>query len=361
MSNVVEYKDIMAFHPGYYIEELIDDLGISQAELAMRVGTTPKTISRLVNGKENLSHEIAENLSIMLGTSVELWLNLQAEYEKKLAEIRIQQKLDDQVEIARLIDYNYFVLTINLPSTRDITEKVNNLCAFFKIANLRILANEDFLASYRTSIKDVELKNIVNARAWLQTAINVARQQDTKSFDCKRFQAALQEIRKMTLENEDVFLPKLKTLMTDCGVKFVVLPYLKNSGVNGVVKWLDKDHVMLAMNNRRLYADDFWFSFFHEAKHVLQFKHKQIFVSYEDRKEMKNDLEKEADEFSGDFLISESKYKEYISQNCITKASVIDFANSIGVHPGIVVGRLQHDKKLAPNMFNGLRVKYRLV
>lgn len=361
MSNVVEYKDVMAFHPGYYIEELIDDLGISQAELAMRVGTTPKTISRLVNGKENLSNEIAENLSIMLGTSVDLWLNLQAEYEKKLAEIRIRQKLDAQVDIVRLIDYNYFVLTANLPNTRDITEKVNNLCAFFKIADLRTLANEDFLASYRTSIKDVGLKNIVNARAWLQTAINIARQQETKSFNSERFQAALQEIRKMTLENEDVFLPKLKALMTDCGVKFVILPYLKNSGVNGVVKWLDKDHVMLAMNNRRLYADDFWFSFFHEAKHVLQFKHKQMFVSYEDRKETKNDLEREADEFSGDFLIPSSKYKEYISQGRITKASVIDFANSIGVQAGIVVGRLQHDRKLASNMLNGLKVKYKLV
>ena len=54
MTNNVEYKEIMAFHPGYYIQETIEELEITQEEFAIRLGTTAKTISKLVNGEINL-------------------------------------------------------------------------------------------------------------------------------------------------------------------------------------------------------------------------------------------------------------------------------------------------------------------
>ena len=94
MTNNVEYNEIMAFHPGYYIQETIEDLEITQEEFAIRLGTTAKTISKLVNGEINLSNDIAHKLSNMLGTSVELWLNLQTTYEKKLIEINEARQLD---------------------------------------------------------------------------------------------------------------------------------------------------------------------------------------------------------------------------------------------------------------------------
>ena len=75
MSNTIEYKDIIAFHPGYYVEDIIEELGISQAEFALRMGTTPKTLSQLVNGWINISNDLAKKLSMMLGSSVDGWLN----------------------------------------------------------------------------------------------------------------------------------------------------------------------------------------------------------------------------------------------------------------------------------------------
>ena len=71
MSNVKEYKDIVAFHPGYYIADLIDDMEISQNEFATRMGTTVETLSKLINGQDNISNDLAKKLSVMLGTSVE--------------------------------------------------------------------------------------------------------------------------------------------------------------------------------------------------------------------------------------------------------------------------------------------------
>ncbi len=87
MSNLIEYKDIVAFHPGYYIADIIEDMGVSQAEFATRMGITAKTLRKLINGQVNIYNDLAKKLSVMMGTSPEVWLNLQNAYDQKLMEI----------------------------------------------------------------------------------------------------------------------------------------------------------------------------------------------------------------------------------------------------------------------------------
>ena len=163
MTNNVEYKEIMAFHPGYYIQETIEELEITQEEFAIRLGTTAKTISKLVNGEINLSNDIAHKLSNMLGTSVELWLNLQTAYEKKLIEINEARQLDQQKSIAYMIDYKYFVDLGLVTEARKIEDKITNLRRFFQISSLDILLTPDFLVNYRTATQSFNDKNIFNS------------------------------------------------------------------------------------------------------------------------------------------------------------------------------------------------------
>lgn len=99
MSNIKEYKDIYAFHPGNYLQDIIEDMEITQEEFAVRLGTTAKTISKIVNGEANLSKDIALKLSNMFGTSVDVWLNLQASYDKKLLEIKNEEEIDKEKTI----------------------------------------------------------------------------------------------------------------------------------------------------------------------------------------------------------------------------------------------------------------------
>lgn len=87
MGTIIEYENIVAFHPGYYIAEIIEDMGISQSEFADIVGITAKTLSNLMNGQANISNGIARKLFVMLGTSVDVWFNLQNIYKRKLMEI----------------------------------------------------------------------------------------------------------------------------------------------------------------------------------------------------------------------------------------------------------------------------------
>ena len=86
MSNkIVEYKDLIAFHPGQYVGELIEDYNVTQKEFAERLGVSEMKLSKLVNGEESISNEIAQKLEKLTNVSMQTWLNLQNVYDVKKA------------------------------------------------------------------------------------------------------------------------------------------------------------------------------------------------------------------------------------------------------------------------------------
>lgn len=166
----------------------------------------------------------------------------------------------------------------------------------------------------------------------------------------------------MTLQQPDEFYPKLQEIFTSCGIAFIVLPYLKNSDVNGAVKWINKEKVILAMNNRRKFADTFWFSLFHEIGHVFQQKVAMLIVSrdIQDMDEANKTLEKEADEFAQNTLIPSAEYKKFVSKYDYSTSAIRRFSSSIGIHPGIVVGRLQREELIRIDRLNDFKEKYEI-
>ena len=220
MSNSITYNGIYAFHPGYYIMDIINDLNITQAEFAARMGTSAKNISLLVSGKSRLSYDMAVKLSAMTGTSIELWFGLQQAFDKKILEIEHDKVIDAQLEISKSIDYSFFVKNANLPKTGDYRLRTSNLCAYLHVSDLRLLKNQDILVNFRSSNDTLSDKNIINAQAWLQTAINIAKTIVTANFNLDKLKAFLPEIRSMTLEKPDNFLPRLYQIFQDCAHAF---------------------------------------------------------------------------------------------------------------------------------------------
>lgn len=94
MSCIKEYKNIMAFHPGYYVEEVIQDMKISQADFAKRLGIPERTLSLFIDGQIDVSYNLARRLSMVLGTSIRFWFNLQRTYYKKLTKIWHMEYID---------------------------------------------------------------------------------------------------------------------------------------------------------------------------------------------------------------------------------------------------------------------------
>lgn len=364
--NKIEYEELITFHPGYYVKEYIEAQGITQEELAKRLQTTPKYVSDLVNGRINLTQEMVLKLSIVFGTSTAMWLNLNQKYIEKKLEIESRMHLDAECELVRQIDYRFWVELGLVKATRVTSEKVRELQHYFKVSSLSVLNQRDFLVQYRTSVSEVTDINVINANAWVQTAINIGSSLEVEPYDKKKLTAAIPEIRGMTVKEPKDFYPRLKKLLANCGVALVLLPNLKNCGVNGAVKWLGKDKVVLALNDRRKYADTFWFALFHELGHVLQQRIKVLLVSEKNKAGLETDdlvqrLEDEADWFSQDILIPKDEYDEFLqaNQNGFSADAIRAFAEQINILPGIIVGRLQRDKYLTyQTALNSLKIKY---
>ena len=351
----IKNEEIMAFHPGYYIDEIIEEMGITQEEFAIRLGTTPKTISKLVNGEIGISNDLALKLASLLNSSPEMWLNLQKAYDIKILEYQEEEQLEKQVDLVKKIDYGYFVKLGFLPATKKAVERIRNLCSFLSVARLGILLEKDYNVSYRNGIRDEKQKNILNANVWVETVTKIARETDAKKFNLKKFNAAISEIAEMTAQPFSEIIEDVKKRLADCGVVLVLLPYLKASGLHGFVKWIDKDKAVIAISDRKKSIDTFWFTFFHEARHVQQKKIKQINFTWKDNDSVISDEEKDADIFSQSILIPIDKYRVFVENNIFTVHSITIFASEINRHPGIVVGRLQNDKKISYAYLNELK------
>ena len=86
-NKIIESKDLIAFHPGQYVEELIKEYNVTQKEFAERLGISEIKVGKLVNGEESISNDIARKLAKITNISMITWLNIQSTYDVKIAEI----------------------------------------------------------------------------------------------------------------------------------------------------------------------------------------------------------------------------------------------------------------------------------
>lgn len=362
----VSSENSIAFHPGYYVKKYLDNQGMTQRELADRLNTTEKNVSEIVNGKMLLNNPLIEGLSLALGTSSELWENLNASYLNALAEVKKEKQLSKEKVILKKLDYSFWNQMGVVATTTKAEEKVSELKRYLRVSNLSVLENRNFLVQYKTAIKEVKDTNVINSNAWVQTALNIANNKNVQPIDLKYLKSQLPEIRKMTQEQPSQFMPKLERVFQKSGVAFVIMPNLKNCGINGAVKWLGKDKVLLALNDRRKYADVFWFALFHEIRHIFQRKKGHIIISTSSNIGLQStldstELEKDANRFAQDYLLNREKYNDFVANNNFSSMAVRQFALEMNIQPGIIVGRLQREGRISFNQLNGLREKYAIV
>lgn len=355
MNNYIEYNDTIAFHPGYYIKEIIEESGLTQEDFAKRLGTTPKNISILIRGEQSLSIDIAMKLSRMLGTSVSYWLNLQNAYDSLIAEFKSEEELLQEREIFKMLDYKYFRENFGLPDLpRKIDEQIATVRTFLNVATLSVFEKRDMAVSFRSASDELSDANIVKANVMVQIAINQALTIETPKFNKLKFKRAIEYALSLTKNHED-FYPLIWKAFHEAGVIFVILPNLSGSKINGATKKIGKN-VMLMVSDRRLYSDTFWFTLFHEIGHIMNGDYG---ISFDRETGEKEDA---ADRFAEDSLIDPVKYQDFVQKDIFTISSIKEFASLIDRDPGIVLGRLQNDGQVEYNdwTLQSLRHKYKV-
>ena len=199
--------------------------------------------------------------------------------------------------------------------------------------------------------------------AWLRRGEIEASEIVCAPYNTNKFKDTLQKIRTLTLELPEIFQPKVVQLCAEAGVAVVFVPELPKMRTSGATHWLNSDKAIIQLSLRYKTDDHLWFTFFHEAGHILLHGKRDFFlegtgiVSVEDQEK-----ENEANKFSADILIPPRDLQRFLTSiSQISKANIIEFANEIGIAPGIVVGRLQHDKILPSSHCNDLKQRWEWV
>lgn len=348
--------------PGDTIADLIEEREWSQADLAKRLGYTTKHVSLLINGKAPITEETALKLTNVLGSSVNFWLRREAQYRAKLAqqeaEMDYQQWVSwlDELPVKELMDQGVIQKQPRNAKTKPAI--VRELLRFFGVASpeewRNYYANRE--ASFRRT--RTEQSDVGAISAWLRRGEIEAEGLNCPKYNKAKFKSAVQAIRQLTLLSPEEFIPQMRQLCQDAGVVFFLVPAIPRAHTSGVARWLNSHKALIQLSLYGKTNDRFWFTFFHEAAHILLHGKKEIFLDELDGGDkLESQPETEADQWAKEFLIP----PEYDAQLATLKSkqAVVGFAEQLGIHPGIIVGHLQYEGVIPMDWMNGLKESFR--
>ncbi len=346
--------------PGDMLAETIEYLGITQTELARRMDRPIKTVNEIIQGKAALTADTSLELERVLGIPAHLWNGMESNYREHLARQRAAERLEVDEEwlgnlpVARMQKLGW------LSPGKDRRQIMEEMLCFFGCANVNGWREQwsGPIAAYRKSPK---LQSDPEAlAAWLRKAEMEGRKQNCGPYDEARFLKALERLKKATTLPVKEWAATIQKECNACGVAYVILPELPGTHVSGAARQMTDDVALIVQTGR--YKDDghFWFTFFHEARHVLQGKLKREWlVEYEGKEDA---LETDANAFAREFLIpSEEILKARVKHGGKMPVSAgRELAKKLGISGGIVAGRLQFDRIWLRFVGNDMKRPYQI-
>ncbi len=341
MNSATDYRPNYAVPPGAVLDEHRDAAGLTQTELAQRLGFSVKHVNRLLSGQEPVTPETALKLEAVFGLPAHVWLGLEARYREHLAREAEQEALVRELHWLEQIPHRAIARLGWIPQRLRGIELVRALRAFFGVGSLDYLPEVwgGLQAAYRKSVAFQSHEWAL--LAWLAQGEREAEQRVCQPFDAGALRAALPELKALSRLRGTDFVEPLVARCAQLGVALVFLPAPDGARVCGATRWLTKDKVLVQLSLRYKTDDQLWFTLFHEFGHVLLHGKREQFIDFANGQHA-SVAEREADEFAGRQLIAPSALTAFIAAGDFSRGAVEAFALAQGVSAGIVVGQLQH-------------------
>ena len=352
-ENLLRYTARDVSPPGDTLRDLMEERALSQAELARRLGRPAQAVNEIVAGKKEITEDTALELERVLQVPAHFWLAREARYREFLARERAASTQKAHLPwllrfpIKALQDAN--VLPAGRLSTRFTEQLVEPMLRFFGVASPEgWSAQYDPLQAQFRRTKPAKQTDVAAITAWLRMGELAAGRLTTAAYDAGTLEAALPAMRALSLQPVETIAPQLTRLCAQAGVALVLVPALPGTHVTGVARWVGgKPLIQLSLLGK--WNDGFWFSFFHEVAHVLKHPARAVFLDDASSGDsVDSPVEQEANRFATDVLVPRTRQAE-LKALPATQASIEAFARSLGVHPGIVVGQMQHQGRLGYN------------
>ncbi len=342
--------------PGETLEEILDERRMKQVEFAQRIGMSRKHLKQILDGNAPITPETALKFERALGVPARFWNNREQQYRDFLARRDEAEALGRQIDWLKNFKHLNRMMRLRwLPEVKDRVDKLRSLLNFFGVSSPESWEKRygELQVRYRRS--QVKQTDTYALAAWLRQGEIKGQVLECKPYNREAFQRTLYEIRKLTQKKPKDFQSVLVSMCAACGVAVAFVPELPNTA-SGATRWLSPDKALIQLSLRYKADDHLWFTFFHEAGHILLHPKKDIFIEGQPDDSAEED---EANRFAARMLIPDSAYHTFITTHSLfSVAAIRRFATEQGIAPGIVVGRLQHDGCISYTKLNGLKKKF---
>lgn len=362
MRTEVDFAPMWAVPPGRTIADLMNTRGVSTSRLANLVDMSERQLAGLLSGKNPLTAGVAARLEEALGAPASFWMRREEHYRKQLAELNEGVDADEE-------EYKTWLKSLPLKemqslgwidAANDKQEKLRSCLDFFGVPNLdawyRTYVDVKAAAAFRTT--DAYLEHAPATAAWLRQGELQAESIECREWHPKRFESQLAKIRSLTeITEPSEFLPKLRAMCAEAGVAVVTVKAPKGCRASGATFFASPNKAVLLLSFRYLTDDQFWFSFFHEAGHLVLHWDADLLI-LETSDGPKSPREEEANQFAMDLLIPPELQTRLIVASK-TLIGITRLARDAGVSYGIVLGQMQFRGLIRPDRFNRLKTRYK--
>jgi plasmid maintenance system antidote protein VapI len=352
MARGPEFTPDWASAPGDTITDILDEREISLADFAAQIGQTPDEVMDLLQGRATITLRMARLLRQALGGSIEFWMARDFQYREDTSRIHASdQEWLSELPLSDMINFGW-LRPMPHPS-----EEVAACLRYFGVPTVsawrQAYADIQDAVAFRTSPSFDSRPAAV--AAWLRQGEIEAEAIKCESWAPDSFRQGLLQARSLTREKDPTrFMPALQTLCAAGGVAVAVVRAPNGCRASGATRFLSPGKALLLLSFRFLSDDHFWFTFFHEAGHIL-LHGRHLFL--EDLEPPSSAAEREANEFAERILIPD-EFRDALMRLPADARQIIRFARRIGISPGLVVGQLQHRGRIPHRYFNDLKRRF---
>ncbi len=326
------------FPPGEYLKDELDERGWTVTEFAEIIGRPVQAVSEIINGKKEITVDTAVSFADALGTSPELWLNLQTNY--RLFEHRRRSgggasDVERRARFRRLIPLSEAKKRGWLSATDDLDVLEREICSLLEIGSITDDGQLPIAARRSNSNDPLSIEQ----QAWLGRVRAIARLRPAAPFDRDRLERLAAELP-LRLRSGAERLHEIRGWLAECGVTFVFLEGLRGGKLDGAVSFLEDGRPMLALSGRGDRFDSFLFTLLHECAHLvlMHVTPDSPDIIDEDIAGAGGAVEIKANEQASAWLFPHGFACPSTQLKAIAAA-----ADNYGLHPSVIIGRLQRD------------------
>lgn len=338
----LELKKSLLSCPGDTIQEHIDEINMSQAELAERLGRSKEKINELIKGKVPITNETATRLEYVLGIPASFWLNLERLYQDELLKIKQLEYLEQCGEWVRGFPTSMLKKLGIIPDTRNKNEIVSYLLKFFRVASPSEWSHiyEDVSLAFK-----IELRHTTDPKAistWLRLGELQAEKIELAPFRKTELTNSIGKIQEIAYKHSSTWLKELQVVCASFGVALVYTPCVSKAPIYGASRWIkNKTIPLIQITDRQKDYNAFWFTFFHELAHIRYHNKSDIFIDGIEDIEPDKEKEDEADAFAERMLLSDKERNELFQYHTFTPELILNLGKEFKKHPGILVAQIQ--------------------